>query len=208
VTDTEDCDACTDLLEATGLGISQPTEKDGKHVDHHGERLSDCVGLDGSETKSTSGLLGTSWRSAPAITTSWQRTIHVIADELFDAVERCSLGEFDGANQVCYDRHGTWNATQGLQLLKSRLAFIVAVQERLIVGGVGVLERLLIVGYVALWRVSCGYKMMSVAWNRTDTKNSVPMAASVVKDEDLSVGWGCATALTSYKCLANVSTCL
>ena len=86
MSETEDTNTVADELEATSLGIGDPSEEDWKHVHQHTEGLRDSVCFDRSETKSTSGLLGSTRRSTIAVTTDREWSVDEVTDELLHTV--------------------------------------------------------------------------------------------------------------------------
>jgi hypothetical protein len=114
VGDTKDKHTPANELEAASLGVCQPTEEDGKDIGKHLERLRNSIGLDSSETESTSSFLRSCRRRSPSISTLGKWAVDEVANKLLDSVVRGSLGELDGADQVGNCRHGTCDTTKSL----------------------------------------------------------------------------------------------
>jgi hypothetical protein len=140
-----------DELEATGLGVGQPTEEDGEDVHHHLEGLGDSIGLDGSHAKSSSGLLSATRWCSPAVSTLGQRSVDEVTEELLYSIVGCSLSELDGTDQVGDSGHRTSNTAEGQEFLRGGFALIVAFQQRIVVSSIGILGRLLVSRELTLW---------------------------------------------------------
>jgi hypothetical protein len=151
VGNTEDADTIADELEATGLGVGQPTEEDGENIGKHLERLRHSIGLDSTHAEGTGSLLSTSRWCTPAVATFRQWSIDKVADKLLNSIVRGSLSELDGTDQVGDSGHRTWDTTQGLEFLCGRLALIVTLQQCNVVSSIWVLGRFLVARVVTLW---------------------------------------------------------
>lgn len=78
---TTDGDTTTDELEATGLGIGEPSEKHRQGICQHRERLGGSGRLLGTETQSTGGLLGSSRWCSGSASMGWKSTVDVVGEE-------------------------------------------------------------------------------------------------------------------------------
>lgn len=141
VGDTEHGHTPADDLEAAPFGIGKPAEEERQTVGQHAERLSDGIGDLGAHSQGTTSLLIARgvWRSTPAIATSGQWPVDVVADERLDTVVGSALAELDDTDHVGDDGNISGYAAEGGQLLLGRLALVPIIHDgRVKIGGVAV----------------------------------------------------------------------